>query len=172
MRELIQSSTRGNYGQDVEDLHAFGGLVRALVTGLPKSSSCNFCSQVSMAAAGAWSTEGGNFLIFEEFAKRSGANVRLNTRVISIQNSTEIDEHGNPIGRYLVATDDDGDDQAFDAVILATPLVKLDSYKVSKLCGLSTRRIAFCRYRDTLPRRSRGIQRISCGPCYADCWCA
>lgn len=29
VRELIQSSTRGNYGQDVEDLHAFGGLVSA-----------------------------------------------------------------------------------------------------------------------------------------------
>lgn len=78
--------------------------------------------QVSMAAAGAWSTEGGNFRIFEEFAKRSGANIHLNTRVLSIRNSTEIDDQGNAVGRYLLATDKD-ENQVFDAVIIATPLV-------------------------------------------------
>ncbi|KAI8368233.1 Prenylcysteine lyase [Radiomyces spectabilis] len=103
VREIVQTATRANYGQDVHLLHAFGALV-------------------SMAAAkGAWSVQGGNFLIFEEFVRRANAELHLQTSVTSIQNVTDVDEHGLPVRRYIVTTAND-ESELYDAVILATPL--------------------------------------------------
>lgn len=39
---------------------------------------------VGLAATGAVGIKGGNFLVFEQFLKRSGANVHLNTTVSTI----------------------------------------------------------------------------------------
>lgn len=74
-----------------------------------------------MAAAGARSIKGGNFRIFEEFAVRSNADIRLNTVVADIQTSLEYDHENRPITRYILQTDA-GTMESFDAVIIAAPL--------------------------------------------------
>ncbi|KAF8898341.1 Prenylcysteine lyase-domain-containing protein [Infundibulicybe gibba] len=65
INELVEGSTRVNYGQNADELHALEG-------------AC------SMATSGAAGIQGGNFQIFEQFLKRSGAKVYLNTTVSSI----------------------------------------------------------------------------------------
>lgn len=64
-REVIQASTRVNYGQNL-------GLIHGLET------------TVCMATDGAMAVEGGNWRIFDGMVKRSGAQVRLNTSVEEI----------------------------------------------------------------------------------------
>ncbi|KAI8582619.1 hypothetical protein K450DRAFT_226121 [Umbelopsis ramanniana AG] len=102
LREIVQSATRVNYGQDLDELHALG-------------------SHISMAAAGAHSVKGGNFKIFEEFALRSGADIRLNTVVKDIQTSLEYDDNCDPVTQYILQTSD-GAMESFDAVVIAAPL--------------------------------------------------
>lgn len=75
-----------------------------------------------MAASGAWATEGGNYQIFEQFAHRSGADIKLGSTVVSIHNTTEVDENGHYIKNYVVTTED-GADGVYDAVLLASPMV-------------------------------------------------
>ncbi|CAZ82712.1 unnamed protein product [Tuber melanosporum] len=106
--ELMQSSTRVNYGQNL-------GLIHGLET------------MVCMAAEGAVSVEGGNWQIFEGMVKSSGALFHLNTSVTGItEKSTKEDkkiwtitsqEHGD---RQPVANQD------FDVVIIASPYQYLD----------------------------------------------
>ncbi|KAH8553204.1 Prenylcysteine lyase-domain-containing protein [Umbelopsis sp. PMI_123] len=102
LREIVQSATRVNYGQDLDELHALG-------------------SHISMAAAGAHSVKGGNFQIFEEFALRSKADIRLNTVVKDIQTSLELDDNCDAVTRYILQTST-GSMESFDAVIIAAPL--------------------------------------------------
>ncbi|RCH86498.1 hypothetical protein CU097_004773 [Rhizopus azygosporus] len=105
--EVLQSATRGNYCQDLNRVHALAVMV-------------------SMEAGhGTWALEEGNFKIFEEFASRSGADVRLNTKVTAIYNVTEFDQTGKPVHRYAVQTSD-GAHQVFDDVVLASPLALSD----------------------------------------------
>ncbi|KAG9223147.1 hypothetical protein PLEOSDRAFT_1111305 [Pleurotus ostreatus PC15] len=63
--EFVEATTRVNYGQNADFIHMLGGAV-------------------GLAATGAVGIKGGNFLVFEQFLKRSGANVHLNTTVLSI----------------------------------------------------------------------------------------
>lgn len=77
------------------------------------------------AGHGTWALEEGNFRIFEEFASRSGADVRLDTKVTAIYNVTEFDQIGKPVHRYAVQTSD-GAHQVFDDVVLASPLALSD----------------------------------------------
>ena len=101
--EILQTAARGNYCQNLNALHALAVMV-------------------SMEAGhGTWAVEGGNFQIFEEFAMRSRASIQLGTTVVSIQNVTEVDDSNNRVDRYIVHTTE-GTDQAFDEVILTTPL--------------------------------------------------
>ncbi|KAI7907608.1 Prenylcysteine lyase-domain-containing protein [Cokeromyces recurvatus] len=101
--EILQTATRGNYCQDLNALHALAVMV-------------------SMEAShGTWAVEDGNYRIFEEFASRSGADLQLNTKVVSISNITEVDTNGHHINRYRVETLD-GKNQVFDEVVLAAPL--------------------------------------------------
>ncbi|KAF5355736.1 hypothetical protein D9756_004026 [Leucocoprinus leucothites] len=96
--ELVEGATRVNYGQNVDFIHALEGL----------------CSLATDGAAG---VEGGNFQIFEEFIKRSGASVNLNTTVTSIlpkrdsQNWTVTTSQGR---------------QDYTAIILAAPFHSSD----------------------------------------------
>ena len=64
--ELVDAATRVNYGQNVDDIHALEGMV-------------------SLAANGAQSVIGGNWQIFDLWAKKSGANVRLETAVKTLR---------------------------------------------------------------------------------------
>lgn len=102
-QEILQTATRGNYCQDLNALHALAVMV-------------------SMEAGhGTWAVESGNYKIFEEFARRSHAAIQLQTKVVGINNITEVDTNGNVIRRYVVETLD-GTAQVFDEVVLAAPI--------------------------------------------------
>ena len=97
--EFVEGSTRVNYGQDVDKLHALEGLV-------------------SMATDGAVTTTGGNFQIFAAFLDRSNAKVHLNTTVTGLEKDgngwkLDVEDTKNP-GKF-------GTTKAFDAVIVAAP---------------------------------------------------
>ncbi|KAK4519197.1 uncharacterized protein ATC70_009429 [Mucor velutinosus] len=102
-QEILQTATRGNYCQDLNTLHALAVMV-------------------SMEAGhGTWAVESGNYNIFEEFARRSQAAIQLQTKVIAVNNITEVDTDGNTAQRYVVETLD-GTSQVFDEVVLAAPI--------------------------------------------------
>ncbi|KAJ7356980.1 Prenylcysteine lyase-domain-containing protein [Mycena albidolilacea] len=90
--ELVEASTRVNYGQNADEIHALEG-------------AC------SLAPTGASAVEGGNFQVFEQFVKRSHANVYLNTSVKSIRQTGS--------DRWLV--DSDRGSESYSAIILAAP---------------------------------------------------
>jgi prenylcysteine oxidase/farnesylcysteine lyase len=64
--EVVEAATRVNYGQSSDAIHALEG-------------AC------SMAATGASGIAGGNILNFEQFIKRTNANLQHKTRVTSIK---------------------------------------------------------------------------------------
>ncbi|KAJ7225895.1 Prenylcysteine lyase-domain-containing protein, partial [Mycena pura] len=90
--ELVEASTRVNYGQNADEIHALGGLV-------------------SLAPTGASAIEGGNFQVFEQFLRHSKANVYLNTSVKSIS-------HGASSQWVL---ESDRGSEIYKAIILAAP---------------------------------------------------
>jgi prenylcysteine oxidase / farnesylcysteine lyase len=97
--EIVESSTRVNYGQNLDEIHGLEGLV-------------------SMAANGAKQVKGGNFQIFENFVRESKASVHLNTRVTGLESKSA--------GRWsLSSTQTNGEQPTvvneYDAVILAAP---------------------------------------------------
>ncbi|KAH9075769.1 FAD/NAD-P-binding domain-containing protein [Lactarius deliciosus] len=90
--ELIEAGTRVNYAQNVDELHSL-------------ATAC------SLAADGGVSVKGGNWRIFEQFVKRSGARIFLGTEVVGIQRRSD--------NGWTVATQDGHRD--YDAVIIAAP---------------------------------------------------
>ena len=97
--QFVEAATRVNYGQDMDKIHALGGLV-------------------SMATAGAVTTVGGNFQIFAAFLDRSNAKVHLNTRVRGLQkdeNGWKLDVEDTRVPNNFGTT------KSFDAVIVAAP---------------------------------------------------
>jgi prenylcysteine oxidase/farnesylcysteine lyase len=108
--EMVQASTRVNYAQDIGEIHALEGAA-------------------SMASGEASSVKGGNWQVFEQFAKRSGAKVLLNTKVKSIsrkerkaegQTDQANDVNSRRAARWTVETSL-GNTESYDAVILAAP---------------------------------------------------
>lgn len=103
-REIIQSSTRVNYGQNLPLIHGVE-------------------TMVCLAAEGAMSIQGGNWQIFEGMVASSGANLRLNTSVTSIERDTTK-------GTVTLKTDNESsnrnsledDSLTFDEVVIAGPL--------------------------------------------------
>lgn len=97
--EFVEASTRVNYGQDIDKIHALEGFV-------------------SMAAEGAVSTVGGNFQIFAGFLDHSNAKVHLNTTVTALQK----DETGWRLDvEDTKVPSNFGTTKPFDAVIVAAP---------------------------------------------------
>jgi prenylcysteine oxidase / farnesylcysteine lyase len=98
--EVVEASTRVNYGQNLDQIHAVEGLV-------------------SMASGGAKAIKGGNFQIFENFIRESKASVLLNTRVTGLESKSA--------GRWSLSASKqtNGEQSAvveeYDAVILAAP---------------------------------------------------
>lgn len=77
------------------------------------------------AGSGAWSLEDGNYRVFEEFLNRSvNTQVKLNTRVLSIDSVNEFDERNSLVQQYSIRTDRNDDDELFDIVVVASPLVR------------------------------------------------
>jgi len=98
-QELIQASTRVNYGQNL-------GLIHGVET------------MVCMAAEGAQSVEGGNWQIFAGMVNSSNVDLRLKTPVTSISRSED--------GEWTVISKADGAkvavEESYDSVVLAGPL--------------------------------------------------
>ena len=97
--DIIQASTRVNYAQNLDQIHGLE-------------------SMVCMATDGAMSVQGGNWQIFDNMLKASGATVLLNTSVANVsrqQNGTYgidfLTDHASPIQPSI-----------YDSVILAAPL--------------------------------------------------
>jgi prenylcysteine oxidase / farnesylcysteine lyase len=103
-REIIQASTRVNYGQNL-------GLIHGLET------------MVCMATEGAMAVDGGNWKIFDGMVKRSQAQVKLNT---SVEGIVRLEESGYELalsgtGRHS-AYSTDKQMNVFDTVVIAAPL--------------------------------------------------
>ncbi|OJJ78625.1 putative prenylcysteine lyase [Aspergillus glaucus CBS 516.65] len=103
-REVIQASTRVNYGQNLPQIHGLE-------------------TMVCMAAEGAVSIEGGNWRIFDGMLKSSSADVKLNTTVTSIERNNVDDtltiksvseDHANKKQEHS--------NNVFDEVVIAGPL--------------------------------------------------
>lgn len=104
-REIIQASTRVNYGQNLGGIHGLE-------------------TMVCMATDGAMAVEGGNWQIFRAMVRASGADVRLNSSVQEISKNengayvvkvagTALSEDGNQAGEL--------DQEEFDTIVLAAP---------------------------------------------------
>lgn len=100
----MQASTRVNYASNLEFIHGLGAMV-------------------AMAPEGAKAVEGGNWQIFANMVKASGAGVGLNSAVVGIKLNAD--------QKYeITATQESGDGEpkearshpvVFDDVIIATP---------------------------------------------------
>lgn len=64
-RHIVQASTRVNYAQNLGQIHGLEGLV-------------------CMAIEGAVAVEGGNWQIFDQMVRRSGADARFGTKVVEL----------------------------------------------------------------------------------------
>ena len=92
--EIIQAATRVNYASNI-------GLIHGLET------------MVCMATNGAMAIEGGNWQIFANMLKASGASAQLETNVTHISKEQD--------GTYQL-TVSDGSVSTFDTIVLAAPL--------------------------------------------------
>ncbi|KAI5855313.1 Prenylcysteine lyase-domain-containing protein [Tricharina praecox] len=98
-QDLIQASTRVNYGQNL-------GLIHGLET------------MVCMATDGAVSVQGGNWRIFEGMVQHSAVDLRLQTAVTKL-------ERNDDAGEWIVTSQKDGSpiatSEVYDEVIVAGP---------------------------------------------------
>ncbi|KAI1817661.1 prenylcysteine oxidase [Poronia punctata] len=94
--DIIQASTRVNYASNLDFIHGLGAMV-------------------AMSPEGAKSIEGGNWQIFANMLKASGADVHLNTAVTNIALGSD--------NKYKLTTSTSRKTHpvAFDDVIIATP---------------------------------------------------
>jgi prenylcysteine oxidase/farnesylcysteine lyase len=104
-REIIQASTRVNYGQNL-------GVIHGLET------------MVCMVTDGAMAVKGGNWQIFDAMVKASGANTKLNSTVRSISRK----DNGAYVVKTAASTSSGNSNQQseleqgeFDTIVLATP---------------------------------------------------
>ena len=114
-REVVQASTRVNYAQNLGQIHGLEGLV-------------------CMAIEGAVAVQGGNWQIFEEMVKRSGARAIFDALVTNIaahnngtytvQSKKMVSEHvgQDPHFDTSDAFEASSHQEQFDTVIMATPL--------------------------------------------------
>ncbi|CAG7921712.1 unnamed protein product [Penicillium olsonii] len=98
-REIIQASTRVNYGQNLQLIHGLESIV-------------------CMATDGAVSIEGGNWRIFDGALKASAADIRLNTTVTGIVRN----EDGSVSLSSKSNTATEQTHETFDEVVIAGPL--------------------------------------------------
>lgn len=116
VHEFVDGVSRVNYGQD-GSIHAFVNLISLTGAGV--------------AGGSLFSVGGGNGQVCEGLLAQTGSDVRTNTRVVAIAAAPET----QPRLRYRITTDQ-GADEGFDAVILATPLERT-SIQFSGVTGWS-----------------------------------
>ncbi|KIM26015.1 hypothetical protein M408DRAFT_198508 [Serendipita vermifera MAFF 305830] len=95
--EIVEASTRVNYAQNLDKIHALEGMC-------------------SMASDGAMSIKGGNYQVFENFIRESKASLHLNTHVTALESKSA--------GRWQLTASKNGAapfTEEYDAVILAAP---------------------------------------------------
>lgn len=100
-REIIQASTRVNYGQNLRLIHGLESIV-------------------CMATDGAVSIEGGNWRIFDGALRASGANIKVNTTATEI--SRNDDGTVRVSSKLNTNTATDSEHEVFDEVVIAGPL--------------------------------------------------
>ncbi|KAF7914213.1 uncharacterized protein EAF01_000619 [Botrytis porri] len=105
--DLIQASTRVNYGQNLNVIHG----VEAMVC---------------MAIEGAMQIQGGNWQIFDNMIQSSNATVRLNHTITEISQVRDQEKYNVK----TITTDDIGvshvNEEPFDTIIIAAPLQYTD----------------------------------------------
>lgn len=103
-REVIQASTRVNYGQNLPLIHGLE-------------------TMVCLAAEGAVSIEGGNWRIFDGMLKSSSADVKLNTTVTSIErNGADGTLTIKSVSEDYTNRKQEYSNNVFDEVVIAGPL--------------------------------------------------
>lgn len=102
-REVIQASTRVNYGQNLPLIHGLEAMV-------------------CMAAEGAVAIEGGNWRIFDGMLKSSGADVRLNNTVSSIERNPDSTLTVKSKPTSTSTSKQQENTHIFDEVVVAGPL--------------------------------------------------
>ncbi|KAI9512321.1 FAD/NAD(P)-binding domain-containing protein [Russula earlei] len=90
--EAIEAGTRVNYAQSIDSIHGLG-------------------ATVSLATSGGVRVRGGNQQVFEQFVKRSGAQVFLKTKVVGIERQSA--------NGWIIVTKDERRD--YSAVVIAAP---------------------------------------------------
>jgi prenylcysteine oxidase / farnesylcysteine lyase len=115
VREVVQASTRVNYAQNLGQIHGLEGLV-------------------CMAIEGAVAVQGGNWRIFDEMVRRSGADARFGSVVTGVEvnddgtytvNSKSAKLPSLGMDGHFDTTEDTGivvQKDIFDTLILATPM--------------------------------------------------
>ncbi|KUM56663.1 hypothetical protein ACN42_g10542 [Penicillium freii] len=98
-REIIQASTRVNYGQNLQLIHGLESIV-------------------CMATDGAVSIEGGNWRIFDGALRASGANIKVNTTATEVSRNDD----GTVRVSSKLNTAADSEHEVFDEVVIAGPL--------------------------------------------------
>ncbi|TKY88640.1 hypothetical protein EX895_002271 [Sporisorium graminicola] len=115
IEEMVEAATRVNYAQDTDKIHGFGALV-------------------SLAASGATGVKQGNYRIFQEFARRSGAHiltgvegqvagiVRFDSLTPERRGQLALNEQSakRKQVQWYIGTKS-GEGELYDAVIIATP---------------------------------------------------
>ncbi|KAF9100387.1 hypothetical protein BGX29_006638 [Mortierella sp. GBA35] len=99
-REVVEVATRVNYGSNLDEIHALGALV-------------------TMAADNGRQIEGGNFQIFEGMVAKSGAKVKLETKIARVRKVEP--QHVGEEPQFEVTTTA-GQKHVFDYIVLAAPI--------------------------------------------------
>lgn len=105
--DIVQAGTRVNYAQNLDEIHGVE-------------------TMVCMAAeGGTMSVKGGNWQIFAEMARVSGADIQLNTTVLSLSSIDPLQNHGF---RFSITSSTTSasfakqETESFHEIVLATPL--------------------------------------------------
>ncbi|RIA97442.1 Prenylcysteine lyase-domain-containing protein [Glomus cerebriforme] len=100
LKHFVEPMTRVNYAQNLAELHAMGAFI-------------------SLAPQGAKSIKGGNYQLFEKFIEHSGANLKLDTKIVKV---TKLKSPGGINNMKYIVKTKDGSSEEYDAIILAAPI--------------------------------------------------
>ncbi|GME85270.1 unnamed protein product [Ambrosiozyma monospora] len=100
-RQFIEALSRARFGQNLDDIHAYG-------------------SMISLSSEGANCVYGGNYRVFKRMIERSKANINSNTKVIGI--SKDSNKDGFQLTYQSTSDSTRSSTEHFDRVIIADKL--------------------------------------------------